>query len=67
MWRKDDLESLLKLMREAVTDRAAMVARMPRFAADDNTRKLADDVEMACGARTSLNSAASPSDAIAGS
>jgi hypothetical protein len=37
-------------MDEAVHQRAAMVARMPGFSAEDNTRKLADDVEAACGA-----------------
>ena len=49
LWRQEDPESLLKLMAEAVEDRPAMAARMPRFSADDNTSKLADDVEIACG------------------
>ena len=49
LWSKGDPESLLKLMAEAVENRAAMIARMPRFAADDNTRKLADDIEVICG------------------
>ncbi len=49
LWSKDDPESLLKLMAEAVKNRAAMVARMPRLSADDNTRKLADDIELSCG------------------
>jgi glycosyltransferase involved in cell wall biosynthesis len=48
LWEADDPESLLKLMTEAVTNRAAMIARMPEFSADDNTRKLADDVERVC-------------------
>jgi glycosyltransferase involved in cell wall biosynthesis len=67
LWRKDDAESLLRLMREAVTNRAAMVARMPRFSADDNTRKLADDVEMACGENSQAKTARIPSDLVAGS
>src|SRR5207302_2242172 len=50
LWQKDEPESLLRLMAEAVHDRPAMVARLPRFSAENNTRKLADDVEMACGA-----------------
>ena len=67
LWQKDDPESLLKLMTEAVTNRAVMVARMPRFAADDNTRKLADDVEMACGRTSQSKTAGSRSGVVAGS
>jgi len=52
LWQKDDQESLLRLMTEAVENRPAMVARMPRFSAEDNTGKLADDVERACGAES---------------
>jgi glycosyltransferase involved in cell wall biosynthesis len=67
LWRQDDPESLLKLMAEAVQNRAAMIARMPPFSAEDNTRKLADDVEMACGSESESKTASSRSGAVAGS
>jgi glycosyltransferase involved in cell wall biosynthesis len=67
LWRKDDPQSLLKLMTEVVANRAAMVARMPRLSADDNTRKLADDVEMACERKSRSKAASSHSGAVAGS
>jgi glycosyltransferase involved in cell wall biosynthesis len=67
LWRKDDQESLLKLMTEAVENRGAMVERIPRFSAEDNTRKLADDVEIACGEKLQAKTASSRSGAVAGS
>jgi hypothetical protein len=67
LWRKDDSESLLKLMRESVTNRAGMAARLPRFSADDNTRKLADDVETACGRELQSKTTGRPSNVVAGS
>ncbi len=67
LWSKDDPESLLKLMAEAVQNRAGMVARMPRFAADDNTRKLADDIELTCGRELQSKPARGHSGAMAGS
>jgi glycosyltransferase involved in cell wall biosynthesis len=67
LWRKDDPESLLTLMREAVTNRSRMVARMPRFSADDNTRKLADDVEIACGRELQSKTTGRSSNVVAGS
>jgi glycosyltransferase involved in cell wall biosynthesis len=67
LWSKDDPESVLKLMAEAVENRAAMIARMPRFAADDNTRKLADDIEMTCGREPQSKPARDRSGAMAGS
>lgn len=67
LWRKDDPESLLKLMAEAVHNRAAMVSRMPRLSAEDNTRKLADDVESACGWDSPSRTASTHSGAVAGS
>jgi glycosyltransferase involved in cell wall biosynthesis len=48
LWRQDDPESLLLLMTEAVQNHPAMIARIPRISPEDNTRKLADDVEMVC-------------------
>lgn len=67
LWQKDDPESLLRLMEEAVENRGAMVARLPRFSAEDNTRKLADDVELACGNAFGPKRASSRSGAVAGS
>jgi glycosyltransferase involved in cell wall biosynthesis len=67
LWRQDDPESLLKLMTEAVMNRSAMIARMPRLAADDNTRKLADDVEMTCNPNVRTKAAASRSGVVTGS
>jgi len=48
LWRQEDPESLLNLMIEAVQNHPAMVARVPRLVPEDNTHKLADDVEMVC-------------------
>jgi glycosyltransferase involved in cell wall biosynthesis len=45
LWKAGDVESLLKLMSEAATNRQAMAARIPEIEAEDNTRKLADDIE----------------------
>jgi glycosyltransferase involved in cell wall biosynthesis len=67
LWRPEDPESLLKLMAEAVNNHPAMVARMPRFAAEDNTCKLADDIEMACGAESETKIAGTRSGVVAGS
>jgi hypothetical protein len=67
LWRPENPESLLKLMAEAVHNRPAMVARMPRFSAEDNTRKLADDVERTCGTEPASKSAKSRSGAVVGS
>jgi hypothetical protein len=67
LWRQEDPESLLKLMVEAVLNRPSLVARMPRFSAEDNTRKLADDVEMVCRLESVSKTASSHSGAVAGS
>ncbi len=67
LWQHDDPESLLKLMTEAVVNRPSLVARMPGFSAEDNTRKLADDVEIACRHESVSKSASSHSGAVAGS
>jgi glycosyltransferase involved in cell wall biosynthesis len=48
LWRAGDVESLLDLMAEAVGNRDRMVARIPSVLAEDNTGKLADDIEGAC-------------------
>jgi glycosyltransferase involved in cell wall biosynthesis len=67
LWRQDDAESLLKLMTEAVTNRPAMIARMPRLSTDDNTRKLADDVEMTCDPKVLSKATSNRSGVVAGS
>ena len=67
LWRADDPDSLHRLMAEAVHNRAGMVARMPGFSAEENTRKLADDVEEACGGESHSKAASSPSGVVAGS
>jgi glycosyltransferase involved in cell wall biosynthesis len=59
LWRREDPESLLKLMAEAVENRSAMAARIPRFSVEDNTRRLADDVEIACGCESQSKNASS--------
>jgi glycosyltransferase involved in cell wall biosynthesis len=67
LWGPEDPESLLKLMAEAVNNRPAMVGRMPRFCAEDNTGKLADDLEIACHQTSQSKTASSPSGAVADS
>jgi hypothetical protein len=47
-WQADDVDSLCKLMENAVTGHEAMVVRIPLVAVEDNTRKLADDIEAVC-------------------
>jgi glycosyltransferase involved in cell wall biosynthesis len=53
LWKAGDVDSLLRLMAQVARNRDAMVARIPVIAAEDNTRKLADDIEAVClGAST---------------
>jgi len=58
LWRQEDPKSLLNLMIEAVQNHRAMVARIPRLAPEDNTRKLVDDVELVCLAEVRSKAAA---------
>jgi glycosyltransferase involved in cell wall biosynthesis len=51
LWQAGDIESLLNLMTAAVSNRESMVARIPAVPAEDNIRKLADDLEAVCLAR----------------
>jgi glycosyltransferase involved in cell wall biosynthesis len=67
LWRPEDPESLLQLMAEAVQNRPSLVARLPRFSVEDNTRILADDVEMACRPEFASKTASRQSRAGAGS
>ncbi|HEY6768494.1 MAG TPA: glycosyltransferase [Candidatus Sulfotelmatobacter sp.] len=46
LWKIGDMQSLLHLMTEAVTNHRAMVARIPEIKTEDNTRRLADDIEL---------------------
>jgi glycosyltransferase involved in cell wall biosynthesis len=48
LWQPDSVDSLLSRMIDAAENHEAMVARIPSIAAEDNTRKLADDVEAVC-------------------
>ncbi len=48
LWPPDSGDSLLARMIDAAENHEAMVARIPSIAAEDNTRKLADDVEAIC-------------------
>jgi len=45
LWREGDVDSLLRLMEEALRDHAAMVARIPEINVEDNAKKLADSIE----------------------
>lgn len=46
--KEGDVEGLLTLMNEAVTNRAAMVAAIPEIELEDNAKKLADSIERVC-------------------
>jgi len=48
LWQPDNLESLVRLMTEAARDPESMTADIPALAVEDNTRKLADDIEAVC-------------------
>jgi glycosyltransferase involved in cell wall biosynthesis len=68
LWQPDSVDSLLARMIDAAEKHEAMVVRIPSIAAEDNTCKLADDVEAVClrtsksdskGAAISIQSSAS--------
>jgi glycosyltransferase involved in cell wall biosynthesis len=48
LWKEGDVESLLALMAQAATNRAAMVAAIPEIKLEDNAKKLADSIERVC-------------------
>ena len=48
LWSEGDVDSLLRLMEDAVRDRAAIVARIPEIPLEDNAKKLADNIEDVC-------------------
>jgi len=57
MWKAGNVESLLKLMIAAARDRESMVARIPEIKAEENTRRLADDIELTCRNSPSISEA----------
>jgi glycosyltransferase involved in cell wall biosynthesis len=64
LWGPEDREMLLKLMAEVVCSRDAMVARIPEVSVEDNTCKLADDVEAVCLSASSSKLAGNGSGAV---
>ncbi|HEV2395674.1 MAG TPA: glycosyltransferase [Candidatus Sulfotelmatobacter sp.] len=48
LWREGDVDSLLRLMEEALQSHAAMVAKIPEIHLEDNAKKLADNIEEVC-------------------
>jgi glycosyltransferase involved in cell wall biosynthesis len=60
LWKEGDVESLLRLMEDAVRDNAAMVARIPDIHVEDNAAKLADSIEEVCRQFRGFNEAVSP-------
>jgi glycosyltransferase involved in cell wall biosynthesis len=48
VWPPENLEELVRLMAEAARNREAMVSRIPPVVAEDNLRRLADDIEAVC-------------------
>lgn len=51
LWQARDLEGLMDLMTKGVQDRPDLVARIPEFTIEDNTKKLADKIEEFCSSR----------------
>jgi glycosyltransferase involved in cell wall biosynthesis len=48
LWKAGDADGLLHLMAKAVTQRDALIARMPAIIAENNVARLADDIEQVC-------------------
>jgi len=48
LWEAGNVESLLRLMSQILENRAAFVARIPEIVLEQNTVKLADDIEKLC-------------------
>jgi glycosyltransferase involved in cell wall biosynthesis len=48
LWNEGDIDSLMALMKQAVENRAAMVAAIPEIELEDNAKKLADSIERVC-------------------
>jgi glycosyltransferase involved in cell wall biosynthesis len=48
LWKTEDSERLLNLLAEAAAHRDQMAKRIPSVTVDDNSAKLADDIERIC-------------------
>jgi glycosyltransferase involved in cell wall biosynthesis len=48
LWNEGNVDSLLRLMKQAVLRNSEMVARIPEIPVEDNARKLADSIEDVC-------------------
>lgn len=48
LWKEGDVDSLLRLMKEAVDNHGEFVARIPEITLEDNAKRLADDIEAIC-------------------
>jgi glycosyltransferase involved in cell wall biosynthesis len=48
LWKAGDVDSLLRLLEDAVRNHASMVARIPEIRLEDNAKKLADSIEDVC-------------------
>jgi glycosyltransferase involved in cell wall biosynthesis len=48
LWEAGNLQSLLKLMTEVLHSREDIVGRIPEIVLEDNSKKLADDIEHIC-------------------
>ena len=57
LWKEGDLESLLRLMSDAVRNHQAMVAAIPEIEVEDNAKKLADSIERVSLEKTSARDA----------
>ena len=48
IWQAGDLGGLMDLMIKGAQNRPELVARIPEFTIEDNTKKLADKIEEFC-------------------
>ena len=48
LWRRDDVDGLLSLMKGVVENRTEFVARIPEINLKNNTAELANDIEVLC-------------------
>jgi len=48
LWKAGDVDSLLRLMKDAVDNHGEFVARIPEITLEDNAKRLADDIETIC-------------------
>jgi glycosyltransferase involved in cell wall biosynthesis len=55
LWKEGDVDGLLGLMTDIVTNRTAMVAAIPEIELEDNAKKLADSIERVCFPQAQLS------------